>query len=341
MADGPTTDIAQCRPAGAARWLAVCRHAPRGHSAASLRPRRRVESVCLLATLLLLGGCDMTRLAAQQTVGVLVRGAAAFEQERDYALARQAAPSNLKMIEGLLEVLPDDPDLLRLAARGFAEYAFAFLEDDFEALDPLDEVAEQVRDRAAAMYERAWHHARRWLALDHPAVEAALDGPVGELERLLQQVEAEHAEALFWVGYAWAGMVNLRMDEPDALMDVPKVVALMKRVVALDETVYHGGAHLVLGSIDASVPPSLGGDPAAARKHFERARAIAGQGYLLAAALQARFLYARAAPDRTRYEATLQAVLDAPVERWPAYRLANEVARRRAARWLAQADTLF
>ncbi|MEO8553773.1 MAG: TRAP transporter TatT component family protein, partial [Kofleriaceae bacterium] len=78
----------------------------------------------------------------------------------------------------------------------------------------------------------------------------------------------------------------------------------------------------------------LGGDGHA---RFEAAR---GDGRLLADVMFARAVAIRRG-DRALFEATLQRVLAADVRRWPERRLANELALRKARRYLAATDVLF
>ena len=62
-------------------------------------------------------GCSMTRMAAKQTTAVMLLAAPAYDRESDPVFAEQAAAGNLKTMEGLLEVTPDDADLLLLTSR--------------------------------------------------------------------------------------------------------------------------------------------------------------------------------------------------------------------------------
>ncbi|GAG59489.1 unnamed protein product, partial [marine sediment metagenome] len=54
----------------------------------------------------------------------------------------------------------------------------------------------------------------------------------------------------------------LNLDNPRAIFDLPKVEALMKRVLELDETYYFAGAHLFFGSLFAARPAMFGGNAA-------------------------------------------------------------------------------
>src|SRR3979411_2024359 len=58
----------------------------------------------------------------------------ALEQESDLEVARAAIPGQMLTLEGLLVSAPKQPILLELVARGWVEYAFGILEDDYESL---------------------------------------------------------------------------------------------------------------------------------------------------------------------------------------------------------------
>src|SRR6266511_227152 len=83
-----------------------------------------------LACLALAAACNMTAFTANQTAPVLKAAAPAFNQESDLQLAREAAPGQLKTVEGFLLASPDNGTFIALLAQGYCEYAFGFLEGD-------------------------------------------------------------------------------------------------------------------------------------------------------------------------------------------------------------------
>jgi hypothetical protein len=50
----------------------------------------------------------MTKMAANQTTSILVQALPAYERETNVEFAEQAIASNLKLLEALLEVTPDN-----------------------------------------------------------------------------------------------------------------------------------------------------------------------------------------------------------------------------------------
>ena len=295
--------------------------------------------VALVATLSL--GCNMTRLAANSTVDVFAKAAPTFEKESDIELAKASGLGNIKMVEGLIEVVPDNVVLLELTSKSFGAYAFGFLEPQLDSMDSLSDEYEALALRAVNFYNRGKDYASRALELEYPGFRAAMDGPADQYEAFIQQVEPDWVSILFWVGYNWGAGINLQLEDPGAVVDLPKVMATMERVVQLDETTYFGNAHTVLAVGKAALPKALGGDPDGAKAHFERARSIVDGRYLMTDYLYARFYHARANPNQEAFESMLNGIIDADEDLFPEQQLANEIAKERAAYWLERSDELF
>lgn len=111
-------------------------------------------------------GCSMTRMAANQTTAIIIKAAPAFDRENDVELAEQAILSNLKMLEGLLEVIPDNPDLLLITSSSFSSYAFGFVEQKIEIADHnyQYEEKEKLVERAVDFYGRGKNYGLRLLS---------------------------------------------------------------------------------------------------------------------------------------------------------------------------------
>ena len=84
----------------------------------------------------------------------------------------------------------------------------------------------------------------------------------------------------------------------------------------------------------------LGGDPEKARNHFEQGLKITGGKYLLVSFLYAK-TYAVQNQDRDLFAAHLKKVLEASYDVLPEQRLANQIAKRKAAALFGAIDELF
>lgn len=299
--------------------------------------------VSVLAAPLVLG-CDLTKLAAGQTAHVFERAAPAFEEQSDYEFAGQAAAGSVIQLEGLLRVVPDNETLMLEAAKGWTGYAFGYIEDAMERaeLEGNLEEADRHRGRARVMYLRARDLGRMRLEQEAEGFEAAVAGGPDALRAFLEEEfdDEEDAPTLFWTGYAWGSAINVSLDDPSLIADLPLARTLVERSVALDPDYYNAAGHTFLGFANSIVNEMFGGNPPRGREHFEQALERTERK-----ALMVHFNYARSyaiqVQDRALFERLLEEVLDAPEDILPASRLPNVIAKRRAARYLARADELF
>ncbi len=254
---------------------------------------------------------------------MLDKGALAFYEEPDPILARDAFPAQLKMLEGILQNDPANARLKLMLAEGFGGYAFLFLEEN----EP---------ERAKGAYLRGRDYALSTL-------RAPLNGlaslTLEDAGKAIEQAGASDLAGLFWAGYGWGGWINLSKDTPEAVADLPKVVAIMERVNKLFPGYYFGGAELFLGSYDAARPRMLGGDPAKAKVRFEQAVDSTGGRFLTAKLLYAQY-YAVATQDEELFKKLLGEVVESKDE-LPKARLANAVAKQKAKRLLEKTHDLF
>jgi hypothetical protein len=125
-----------------------------------------------------------------------------------------------------------------------------------------------------------------------------------------------------------------------ALAELPRVEALMKRVLVLDEQFYYGGPHLFMGIWFASRPKIGGGDLAKALHHFKKALELS-RGKFLMTQIYYADQYARKTFDKDLFVFTLEKVLDTPADSAPELTLLNTVAHKKAKEMLEQVDEYF
>jgi predicted anti-sigma-YlaC factor YlaD len=299
----------------------------------------RSQRVVLCLGLFALGasGCNLTKMAAGQTIAIIEAGKPSVDAQPDLRVARTAIESNLGMMEGLNLSKPGDARLHRLMGEAYTGYAFAFVEDDLDAA--AEEADREVlSERAAALYLRGRTAALEALRLDR-GVPNLVDATDAEFDAALAKLGKSDVGSLFWAANAWGNLVNLLQD-PVLLMEMPRVEAMMKRVLELDETYYDGGAHLFFALLKLSVPTALSDETAAAAEHFDAALRVADGKNLFIVAMRARFLSV-AQRDRDGFREALEGVLDADPALSREHNLLNALARHRARRWLTRIDRYF
>jgi predicted anti-sigma-YlaC factor YlaD len=137
---------------------------------------------------------------------------------------------------------------------------------------------------------------------------------------------------LYWTAAAWASAISLSKDNPELVGQIPAMEALMDRALELDESYGHGSIHTFMISYEMSRAGAAGDPAARARKHFERAMALARgtDASPLVALAEAVTIQKQ---DVKEFESLLNRALAVNPDANPDTRLLNTVMQRRA-RWL-------
>lgn len=264
-------------------------------------------------------------------------GGERFATDDDPDLVRESIPFALKAMESLLSEQPYHRGLLTSLARGFTQYAAAFVwQDAVEAKDPG--ISSTGRERARRLYLRAREYGLRGLSERHPRFreEFATD-PANAASK----TDTEDVPLLFWTGVSWSLAISTAQDDPEMLADLPRCEALMRRAIALQEDFDGGALHEYFIAFEGGRPEAMGGSAARARRHFERAMEISRGKKVSPLVTLAETVSVRA-QDRKEFLELLDRALsfDARGEA-SEHRLSNLVAQRKA-RWLkGRADELF
>src|SRR5437868_12375192 len=127
---------------------------------------------------------------------------------------------------------------------------------------------------------------------------------------------------------------------------------MLNRVVEIDKVNppsrpdYAALPIFAFGMLYSATGPATGGKPAEAKAAFEAALKVTADkahpdGRLLLARALMGYRLGVITNDRKFFHAQLKQVLDTPPSVWPEQRLANEVAHRRARRYLSHEKELF
>ena len=265
----------------------------------------------------------------QMTVGstatLLEDVAKSSNKQSDLRVIREGMPAYLMLIDGMVEAVPNNARLLITAAQSYASFASAFVEAE-------------DKDFARALYRRAKEYALR--SLEIRGLKNPVSNPFNEFEAGLNQLGKNDVPYMFWTGTCWGSWIRLNLGSMAALAELPRVEALMKRVLVLDEQFYYGGPHLFMGIWFASRPKIAGGDLAKAQRHFKKALELS-QGKFLMTQIYYADQFARKTFDKDLFVSTLEKVLDAPADSIPELTLLNTVAHKKAKEMLEQVDEYF
>jgi hypothetical protein len=306
-----------------------------------------------LAVVMLLNllACDIGKLTVGTTAKVLVRAQPSLQQESDYQLAHDAIPGALKTIEGFWIVDPDNEDLVGILTEGYCQYGTAFVEDDWEVAKfakKLDDI-DYHNGRATHIFTRCLNYALKQLGerwqnelFETPEAVAKVAKDTGGGKR----------DALMWASLALGSIINHNLGRVEMLSYLPTVKIMLDRVLELDKASpparkdYAALPHIAYGMLYSAASAQFGGKAAEAKTEFETALQITADkdhpaGRLLLARTLMGYRLGLMTNDRAFFHDQLKQVLETPPSVWPEQRLANEVAHRRARRYLSHEKELF
>jgi hypothetical protein len=305
-----------------------------------------------MVLLLLAGGCTsfLIHTASGPTSEILERAQSSLQMESDYELAARAIPGALKTIEGFYVADASRGKLRAILAEGYCQYGTAFVEDEWELAKfagKLDEAKEQSR-RASKMFTRCMNYALQ----DMPdGFAKAIFGKPEQAHVAIQNIGWDDRRAMLWVAAGLGGMVNHNLDNPDMLAYVSVAKEMFERIVVIDKAhrpsdcnsaclVHLALPHIALGMLNSAASKEFGGKADVATAEFQEALRITGDKMLLARVLLA-YRVGLMTGNRKLFHDELAKVLQTDPAIWPEQRLANEVAQRRARRYLSHEKELF
>lgn len=296
---------------------------------------RQVAVVALAATSL--ASCSVKTFAVNKLGDTVSSpGPSVYTSDDDPELIRAALPFSLKTLESLLQASPKHKGMLLTACSGFTSYANAFVQLDAEAVESTDyEESERLKGRARRLYLRGRDYCMRRVELRRPGLRQALaTDPATALGTVKYDVDE-----IYWLGASWGSAIAVGVDQPDLVADFPVVRTLMERALAIDEDFADGAIHEVFITLDG-MSPSMGGDAARARAHFDRAVELS-KGKSASAYVAAATSIAQPAGNREEFEALIDKALAVNPDDVPANRLATLIAQQRARILRSRIDELF
>lgn len=237
---------------------------------------------------------------------------------------KKGVPAYLILISSMIKGDPDNPDLLESGAKLYGAYASGFTDSN---------------ESKKALSNRAFSYASRAMCIRNAGFCDVKSISYFEYEKRLNTVGASQVKPLFIFVSSWAGVIEANSSDWNAVAELPKVKAGIMRVIDIDETVNAGNAHLYMAVMESLLPPTLGGKPELAKKHFDRAIEISNGENQMARVLYAE-KYARMMFDRELHDKLLKQVVESDTGPQDQI-LINTLAKQRAAELLLHADEYF
>jgi hypothetical protein len=226
---------------------------------------------------------------------------------------------------------PKNRAFLAFGAQLYAAYALGFVEDK----DP---------ERARVLFATARDYGLRALKMNKGFTKALKKGE--SYSEAAKRLKKKDMDALFWTTASWAAWLFLSTHDMEALLDIPKIMALLERCLEIDDRFWFGGPHLFNAAYYSQQPAMLGGGPEKAQKEFDKVEEIVKEEagpeaeWLIADYFYAKF-YATLIKDEELFDKTIQKILNTPNDSIPEMAGVNGLAKIKTRYLLEQKDRYF
>jgi predicted anti-sigma-YlaC factor YlaD len=307
-----------------------------GKFAMGATPGLRLATIFILA--LALEACSLNQMVVDRLGSALAEGSSVYATDDDPDLVGAALPFGLKTIESLLAQSPHHKGLLLAAASGFTQYAYAFVQTEADLIEDTDLMrAISLRERALRLYRRGLGYGIRGLEEVRPGFSVLLRSNPG---KALAPMSKQEVPLLYWTAAAWGAAISLDKTNPALSADLPRVEALIRRALELDEKFDSGVIYDFMIVYEGGRPAAAGGSIGRARESLARAIELSG-GRRAAPLVSFAETVDVAMQDRAEFNKLLQRALAINIEDAPDQRLSNIIAQRRARWLLTRMDRLF
>lgn len=288
----------------------------------SIVQARHLSNAIIILALLVLSGCGQMVSNAKKDFAEDL--SATMLEQNDPETVKQAVPAYLILVSSMIKGDPDNVDLLISGSKLYGAYASTFVED---------------RMRKKRLSTLSFDYAHHAFCL-HKATACDIRGlSYYEFEQALTEYGENDVAVLFALGSAWAGWLQAHSADWNAVAELPRIQAIIQRVLVLDPNYSNGDAYLYMAVMQSFLPPAMGGKPELARQNFEHAIKVSDGSNLMAKLLFAE-KYARLVFDKELHDGLLREVIDARIEQDDST-LINSIAQYRAKVLLEQSDDYF
>ena len=285
---------------------------------------KTVRNLLTVTTIVVTFGTGCASMLYNATSNMASSLSHAMLNHNDLDTIKGAAPAYLLMADGLIRDYPNEIDLLTTAAQMYSAYASVLVNEP---------------DRSKRLTNRALEYAMRAACLQRTIACEWRKQRYTVFNDSLITLDKDDVPVFFTLGSTWAVWIQAHSEDWNAIAELPRVTAIMQRIIELDGSYQQGAAHLYLGVAYTLIPPAMGGKPEIGREHFEEAIRLSNGQNLSVKVLYAR-QYARLVFNRELYERLLKEVIAADPIVYD-LTLMNILAQQQAQQLLAEANDYF
>lgn len=227
-----------------------------------------------LCALIGFSSCGLVqKVAVGTTADLLLEASPQPETEGNWDALREGLPANIKLMEGLLYLEPENEKLLIALIKGYAGVAFAVHETLYLKDQLKDKEASHHRQQAIVHYSKALEYADRYLQEQGTSLSELfkrMNEPKGVVETLEDEVDDgdEDLQAILFTAQSLGALINLQKTDMKMISHLPLVKGMFDWVCAKKPDINFGSCHIFYGAYEAGRPRMLGGSPEKGKRIF-------------------------------------------------------------------------
>ena len=233
---------------------------------------------------------SINKFAAKSSANLLYEVGKDLESEQDFDFFKDAVPANLKVVEGMLSLDPNNSTLLATLTKGYTAYAFAIRETQYQEFlysNAKEEVLESLKEQTLISYSKAHQFGQRYFAskgLSFDKVIELQNDPELLKKKLDENLGSsiEAIESVMFTAQSLGTIINLRKDEMGLIARLPIVKTLFDWSCQKKPDLAFGACDIFYGTYELSRPKMLGGNPELGKKIFQDAIKKYPENWLIA-----------------------------------------------------------
>lgn len=222
------------------------------------------KQIGLFALTIIFGASCSTfnKVALNSTAGILEEGAEQVNYEPNWHFFKEAAPANIKMIEGMSFADPENTKFLGMLAKAYGGYAYGVRETQYLADDLSDSPSTFYKEQAISAYTKGLHYGLQYLEQKGvPSERVYSKDAAKDLPKLFKEnLDDEDMTAVFYTAQSLGGLVNLQKNNVQLLSRIGAVKAMMDWVCGRDMEFEDGACYLFYAMYESARPAMMGGD---------------------------------------------------------------------------------
>ncbi len=232
-------------------------------------------SFILSSLFFFLQGCGsfIQNTAIDTTAGLMYKGTDEIIGEKNWEMFRDGTPGNLKMLEGLAYLRPENEELLVSLTKGLAGLAFVVDETLYLEEQMTESEKTPNKNQAIMHYSKAMDYGLSYLKLkgiSYSDLQARViedNGIFNLLEKNLSSKMID-LEAVIFTAQSLGSLINLQRANMTLVAQLPIAKAMFDWVCAKSPDINFGACGIFYGAYESGRPRALGGNPKKGQKIF-------------------------------------------------------------------------